>query len=95
MEEFRPLIVDSVVLTLLNNRMVSPSDCTLVEGECRLNDAALKLFFTRFEQRLEETVLHPASQHKVTYRRCFELQAHLLARYLVGELPAYTPCVTR
>jgi CRISPR-associated protein Cas1 len=36
MEEFRPIIVDSVVLTLLNNRMLTLTDFIVELGAYRL-----------------------------------------------------------
>ena len=91
MEEFRPVIVDSVVLTLLNNRMLTPKDFVGELGAYRLTDQRRKVFFTKFEERLNEEVNHPIFGYKVTYRRCIELQGRLLAKYLTGELEEYPP----
>lgn len=52
MEEFRPIIVDSVVLTMLNKRMLTPNDFVVELGAYRLNDERRKVFFTQFEERL-------------------------------------------
>jgi CRISPR-associated protein Cas1 len=91
MEEFRPVIVDSVVLTLLNNRMLTPKDFVVELGAYRLTDQRRKVFFTKFEERLNEELSHPIFGYKVTYRRCIELQGRLLAKYLTGELEVYPP----
>jgi len=91
MEEFRPVIVDSVVLTLLNNRMLTPKDFVGELGAYRLTDQRRRVFFTKFEERLNEEVSHPTFGYKVTYRRCIELQGRLLAKYLTGELEEYPP----
>ncbi|MBA2287676.1 MAG: CRISPR-associated endonuclease Cas1 [Ktedonobacteraceae bacterium] len=91
MEEFRPLIVDSVVLTLLNNRMFTREDFVVELGAYRLKDERRNVFFTKFEERLNEEVTHPLFGYKSTYRRCIELQVRLLAKYLTGEIEEYTP----
>src|SRR5712692_6619065 len=91
MEEFRPVIVDSVVLTLLNNRMLTPDDFVIELGAYRLKDERRKVFFTKFEERLNEEVNHPIFGYTVTYRRCLELQARLLAKVLTGEIEEYPP----
>lgn len=91
MEEFRPVIVDSVVLTLLNNRMFSPSDFVSELGAYRLKDEGRKVFFTKFEERLNEEVNHPIFGYKTTYRRCIELQGRLLAKFVTGEIEEYPP----
>jgi len=95
MEEFRPLIVDSVVLTLLNNRMLSPNDFIVEIGAYRLKKEPRKVFLTRFEERLNEEVTHPVFGYKVKYRRCIELQARLIAKYLTGEIAEYPPFTSR
>jgi CRISPR-associated protein Cas1 len=95
MEEFRPIIVDSVVLTLLNNRMLTPSDFIIELGAYRLKKEPRKLFLTRFEERLNEEITHPIFGNKVKYRRCIELQARLIAKYLTGEIKEYPPFTSR
>ncbi len=95
MEEFRPLIVDSVVLTLINNRMLMPGDFMVELGAYRLKKEPRKVFLTRFEERLNEEVTHPVFGYKVKYRRCIELQARLVAKYLTGEIAEYPPFTSR
>ncbi len=90
-EEFRPIIVDSVVLTLLNNRMLTPRDFVEELGAYNLKQEKRKVFFTKLEERLNEEVQHPLFGYKTTYRRCVELQARLLAKYVTGEIDAYPP----
>jgi len=89
MEEFRPVIADSVVLTLLNNGMLKPADFVEELGAYRLTDAARRTFLTKFEERLNTEVQHPTFKYKATYRRCLELQVRLAAKWLRGEIPAY------
>ncbi len=91
MEEFRPIIVDSVVLTLLNNRMLAPDDFVVEVGAYRLKQERRKVFFTKFEERLHEEVSHPLFGYKATYRRCLELQVRLVAKCLTGEIEEYPP----
>lgn len=95
MEEFRPIIVDSVVLTLLNNGMLRPDDFVEDFGAYRLTDGGRRTFLTKFEERLNTEVQHPVFQYKATYRRCLELQARLLAKALTGDIPAYRPFLVR
>src|SRR6266700_1701650 len=95
MEEFRPIIVDSVVLTILNKRMLTLDDFVVELGAYRLKDERRKVFFTQFEERLNEEVIHPLFGYKVTYRRCLELQARLLAKVLTGEIDEYPPMLVK
>jgi CRISPR-associated protein Cas1 len=95
MEEFRPIIVDSVVLTLLNNRMLTKDDFHSELGAYRLKKEPRKIFLTRFEERLNEEITHPVFGYKTKYRRCIELQARLIAKYLTGEINEYPPFIIR
>ncbi len=44
---------------------------------------------------MQEVITHPVFEYKVPYRRCIELQARLLGKYLTGEVSEYTPFVVR
>lgn len=91
MEEFRPIIADSVVITLINNRRISPEDFTQSHGGWYLNDKSRKTFYAAYETRKNETITHPVFKYKLTFRRAMELQVRLLAKYLTGEIEEYTP----
>ncbi|CAG0957539.1 CRISPR-associated endonuclease Cas1 [Anaerolineae bacterium] len=94
-EMFRVPIVDSVVLTLLNNRMLCPDDFEEGLGSWRLTDAGRKVFLQKYEERLNTEIIHPVFKTKVTYRRCLELQMRLLSRWLLGELKRFREFHTR
>ncbi len=95
MEEFRPIIADSAVLTAINNRMLSPADFVQAGEAVNLTPAGRKRFFLAYEKRMSDTVTHPLFDYKVSYRRAIELQFRLLARTLTGEIERYLPFTTR
>jgi len=95
MEEFRPIIVDSMVLTLLNNRMLTLDDFVVEAGAYRLKNEKRKVFFTKYEERLNEEINHPLFGYKTTYRRCLELQVRLVAKQLTGEIDEYPPFLVK
>lgn len=95
MEEFRPLIADSTVLTVINNRMLAPGDFVQAGSAVNLTPAGRKRFFLAYEKRMSDTVTHPLFDYKVSYRRAIELQFRLLARTLTGEIERYLPFTTR
>ena len=95
MEPFRPLIVDSVVVTAINNGEVRPSDFIHSPIGVALSDTGRKRFLGTFERRLGQEVTHPTFGYRVEYRRLLEIQARLLGRYLMGEIPNYPNFVTR
>lgn len=95
LEEFRPVIVDAVVLGMLNNRQLAEADFVLELNNCRMQDAARRLFLQKFEERMQEVVQHPLFGYRVPYRRCIELQARLLSKTLTGEVETYIPFLVR
>jgi CRISPR-associated protein Cas1 len=88
-EMFRAPIVDSVVVTLLNNRMLTAGDFTEALGSWRMSDEGRRTFLQKYEERLNTEIEHPVLKTKVTYRRCLELQFRLLSRWLQGELKRF------
>ncbi len=95
MEPFRPLIVESAVITAINNGEVAPKDFVRTAVGVNLSDAGRKRFIATFERRLSQEVTHPLFGYRVEYRRLLEIQARLLGRYLLGEIPEYPDFVTR
>lgn len=95
MEEFRPIIADSVVLTAINNGIVGTADFTTLAKACSMNEPARKRMIEAYERRMDQTVTHPMFGYAVSYRRILELQARLLSRVLLGELKSYPAFVTR
>jgi CRISPR-associated protein Cas1 len=94
-EEFRSLLADSVVLTLVNHREISTSSFLVRAGAVTLTDDGRRAVIRAWERRMTTMVQHPVFGYKVSYRRAVELQARMLAAHLLGELPAYEPMVTR
>ncbi|MBX3171112.1 MAG: CRISPR-associated endonuclease Cas1 [Candidatus Eremiobacteraeota bacterium] len=95
MEEFRVLIADSVVLSVINNQMVTLSDFDCYQHGVVLNQAGRRALIGAFEKRMEEKVTHPWFDYRLTYRRILYVQLRLLARYLCGEIAEFPPFVTR
>ena len=97
MEEFRPLVVDSIVMRCLNNEIVRaghfhPGD--EADRPIVLDDEGRARFIREFETRLNSKFKHPDTDERVSYRRCIELQVRRLARCLRG-LETYQPFIVR
>lgn len=95
MEEFRPLIAESTVLSCINNRVVTDKDFVKAGQAVNLTAPGRKRFFQTYEQRMSSLITHPLFDYKVSYRRALELQARLLAKTLTGEIAEYIPLMTR
>jgi CRISPR-associated protein Cas1 len=95
LEEFRPVIADSVVLTLVNNEMLTPADFVRWKDACQLTEEGRKKFFQAYEQRKATVVTHPVYGYRMSYSRMLEVQARMLAAYVRGAVPAYTGFTVR
>lgn len=94
-EEFRHLVGDSVVLSLINNGEVKARDFIVRAGGVSLTSQGRRAVITGYERRLQVEIRHPRFGYKVSYRRVMEVQARILAAAVLGEIDAYEPLVTR
>lgn len=94
-EEFRPLIVDSTVLTLVNNGEIAEADFTVRSGGVALTQSGRRSFLHAYERRMNSEVTHPVFGYRISYRRVLEVQARMLGAVLLHEIPAYMPFQTR
>lgn len=95
MEPFRPAIVDSAVISAVNNGMVTAADFSRSRTACVMQPNARKAFIRAYEARLDQLITHPVFDYKCSWRVVIRLQARLLARWLRGDVPAYTSVTTR
>lgn len=93
MEEFRSVMADRFVLTLINKQMVTPKDFEKQEnGAVLMSDEARKVFLTHWQNRKKETIRHPFLDEKIEWGMVPYAQAMLLARHLrrdIDEYPAF------
>ncbi len=95
MEEFRPLIVDSVVITAVNTRQIDPGCFDRRGPACVLNARGRKAFIRAYAARMDQLVTHPVFGYRVSWRRVLNLQAQLMARVFRGDIPRYPGVTTR
>ena len=89
MEPFRSIVADSVVLSTINTGEVRSNDFVVAATGTALKQAGRRRFVEAFERRLSQETTHPAFGYQVSMRRMLLLQARLLSRFLLGELPKY------
>jgi len=94
-EEFRPLVVDSVVIQVLNTGEIGPGDFLTRGPACSLTAAGRRTFIQAYERRLDTLIRHPLFGYTISYRRVLDVQARLLAACVQGEFKEYAPFVTR
>lgn len=91
-EEFRPVLADRFVLTLVNTGAVKPGDFEIREnGGVLLSDFGRKKVLTAWQKKKSDQILHPFLQEKISWGLVPYVQALLLARSLRGDLDDYPP----
>lgn len=91
-EEFRPLIVDAVVLRCLTTGIVRFEEFdTVPDLGCRMNPRARRAFLAAYERRMLSLFNHEPSGRRVSYRTGLGLQAKTLARTVLDSQRPYRP----
>ncbi len=95
-EEFRPVLVDRLVVALFLRRILKPlRDFTEVPGGWHLTGPGRSAFYAAYDAQRRQTLAHPLFGFSASYRRCVEIQARLLAKTVLGEEPVYRPFLLR
>ena len=92
MEEFRPLLVDHVMLNLVQDGQIKPEDFTYTKNKKRpvsLGPEGITQVIQCYEGRMDDKILHTASQQQQTIRRSLELQARVFAQVVMKERKEY------
>ena len=94
MEEFRAILADRLVLSLINRRQIQPKDFNdSAGGAVSMSDSARKTLLATWQKRKQEEITHPYLGEKCKVGLLPHLQAQLLARHLRGDLEAYPPFI--
>lgn len=92
MEEFRPVIADRLVLSLINRRQVTARGFKQAEnGAVVMDDDTRKTVLVEYQNRKQDEVEHPYIEEKVPVGMLYFIQANLMARYIRGDLDGYPP----
>jgi len=95
MEEFRPLIADSVAISLLNRGELAAGHFSRSASGCFLREEGRRVFWEAWFRRLDTEVTHPQFGYAMSYRRMLEVQARQLWRFVRGEAERYFGFTTR
>ncbi|WP_336248938.1 CRISPR-associated endonuclease Cas1 [Stomatohabitans albus] len=95
MEEFRPLVVDSTVVKLVNTGVATPDKFQYRGDGCIMKPGMKKDLLRAYERRLDETIIHPVFKYRTEYRRALRLQCRLLAGVMMEDIAKYVAFTTR
>lgn len=91
-EIFKPLLVDRLVFSLVNTRMIQKDDFEREFNGILLNETGKRKFVKAFSERLEKTVKHKELGRNVSYQRLIRLECYKLVKHLLG-IGKYSPFV--
>jgi len=96
MEEFRSMLADRLVLSLINLGQVKKKGFTITEsGAVKMDDDTRKTLLVAYQKRKQEEIEHPFLKEKIPVGMLVFAQAQLLSRHLRGDLDEYPPFLWR
>lgn len=92
MEEFRGIMADRFILTMINKKIMKPEYFIKKEnGAVIMTDQGRKTFLSAWQSKKQETIKHPFLNEKIEWGMAPYVQSLLLARYLRGDIDEYPP----
>lgn len=93
--EFRPLLVDELVVKLTSSSIITPEHFVAQNGSgIVLSPQVIKTFIQSWENQLQTLVVHPYAG-TVSYRQCLKLQVQEYIACLLGDVEFYRPLVLK
>jgi CRISPR-associated protein Cas1 len=94
MEEFRPVIADRLVLSLINLKQVNAKGFIKSDsGAVTMDEDTRKTVLGAYQKKKQEEIIHPFINEKIPFGMLLFSQAQLLSRYIRGDLEAYPPFI--
>ena len=104
MEEFRSVIVDSLVLDLVNHGRIQPDDFQIIKKETKhgsqkegvfMSAAARNIYLAAFEGRINNFVISNKSKKHLSYRHIIQAQTQQISRIILANQEHYQPYIWR
>lgn len=84
-EIFKPLIVDPIIFSLINNKRINKKDFVYEDEICYLSESGKKKFLSEFENKMTTTIKHRKLNRSVSYRYFIRLECYKLIKHLIGD----------
>ncbi len=89
-EIFKPIMVDRLIFSLINKKMLTKKDFDKHTDGIMLSEAGRRTFVSELDKRLQTTVNHRHLGKSVSYRRMIRLELYKIQKHLLGE-KEYSP----
>jgi len=84
-EVFKPIIIDRLIFTLIDKKIITKNDFEKHAGGLMLKDKGKKAFVQELDNKLQTTMNHKKIGRAVSYRRLIRLELYKLQKHLMGE----------
>jgi CRISPR-associated protein Cas1 len=91
-EIFKPIIIDRLIFTLVDKKMITKDDFERQTEGLLLKDKGKRTFIEELDKKLETTINYKKLGRNVSYRRLIRLELYKLEKHLLGE-DEYEPFV--
>jgi CRISPR-associated protein Cas1 len=92
MEEFRSVIAERLVLSLINRRQLNKKNFSkAANGAVTMNSDSIKTVIAEYQNRKKDNVYHPYIEENIPIGLLFFVQANLMARHIRGDIDGYPP----
>lgn len=89
-EVFKPILVDRLIFSLLNKRVLAENDFERKLNGCVLRPGGRKTFVRGWDEKLTETIKHRKLGRSVSYKHLVKLECYKLSKHLLG-MEVYKP----
>jgi len=89
---FKPLLVDRVIFTLVNKKMLDENSFRTDLNAMLLSDSGKKLFLKEYQSKLDQTIMHRKLKRKISYRRLIRQECYKLIKHVMDQ-EEYKPFV--
>ncbi|HFL2570143.1 TPA: type I-B CRISPR-associated endonuclease Cas1b [Clostridioides difficile] len=84
-EIFKPIIVDTIIFSLINNKRINKNDFEYQDKICYLSEKGKKKFLQEFENKMQTTIKHRNLNRKVSYRMFIRLECYKLIKHFIND----------
>ncbi|WP_083673340.1 type I-B CRISPR-associated endonuclease Cas1b [Limosilactobacillus caccae] len=84
-EIFKPLIVDRLIFSLVNKRVVTPDSFEKGSNGCYMKKNTILKVSRAYDEYLRKTIMHRQLHRKVSYRHLVRLECYKLIKDLMDE----------
>jgi len=89
-EIFKPILVDRLIFSLLNKKVLNKTDFDFRLNSCLLNETGKKKVLRDWEERLSQTIKHRTLNKNVSYKHLVRLEVYKLIKHIMN-IEEYKP----